>query len=424
MGKVVLAVVLAAMVAGVGYAGQRDYFLTGNLRDVKALVTTGKGEQRTSFTGAIGFRVVPTAKGLALYLTELNLVSKGVPTSRGRTGLTSLWLKAEEAKLSYNPKTGQASGEFMLVLHYELLDKVKGFKRGGVKGEMDEFIPYTETMRGKLVVRFPEGLQPAAKGATTGEVTLFQMELSSKVLGVIERIRAAMRFRLDWARFFAPAELLRIQPVFIGRNSSDPNATGKVFPELIKRAAELWGRCGEVRCIQFVVNRPIYLNKPAYRVLETEAEAASLRAEVDVDDAVEVFVVERMDFACWWGGGACFSSGTAAAKVVTCDQQLEIPDPCPCPSYCPSTCPPCPPCQSGDVNYYHLAHELGHALNLAHPGGAHGSLVAGTAGSNMEPSGFCCDNPDVQSAHNCRSASNPLLYWGRSICRGTPDIDD
>lgn len=142
---------------------------------------------------------------------------------------------------------------------------------------------------------------------------------------------------------------------------------------------------------------------------------------MNVADAVEVFVVERMDFACDWGGGACSSSGTAAAKVVTCDQQLEIPDPCPCLGLCPSACPPC---QTGDVNYYHLAHELGHALNLAHPGDWGRSLVPGTAGSNMEPSGFCCDNPNVQSARNCRAASNPLLYWGRSICRGTPDIHD
>ncbi len=368
--------------------------------------------------------MVPTAKSASLFLMEFNLVSKGVYTAKGRTGVLGLRLKGEEARLSYDPRTGQASGKFSLVLHYELLDKVKGFRRGRTKGEADEFVPYTETMVGKLSVRFPEGMRPASKGRVVVEPAILEAELSSSVLGAVRRIRVVIRFRLDWARFLAPAEFLRIQPVFIGRNSSDPNATGKAFPELMKRAVELWGRCGSGRCLGFVINRPIYLNAPAYKVLETEAEAASLRAEVDVADAVEVFVVERMDFACAWGGGACFSSGTAAAKVVTCDQQLNIPAPCPCPGYCPATCPPCPPCQTGDVNYYHLAHELGHALNLAHPGAPHGGLVEGTPGSNMEPSGFCCDNPDVQSARNCRSASNPLLYWGRAICRGAPDIDD
>jgi hypothetical protein len=42
----------------------------------------------------------------------------------------------------------------------------------------------------------------------------------------------------------------------------------------------------------------------------------------------------------------------------------------------------------------------------------------------MEPSGFCCDNPDLQSALNCRNTGNPLLYWGRSLCTETPDILD
>jgi len=76
------------------------------------------------------------------------------------------------------------------------------------------------------------------------------------------------------------------------------------------------------------------------------------------------------------------------------------------------------------VNHYHLAHELGHALGLGHPGTSSADLVAGTSSSNMEPSGFCCDNPDVQSVHNCRSVANPLLFWRSSICRGASDIRD
>jgi hypothetical protein len=43
----------------------------------------------------------------------------------------------------------------------------------------------------------------------------------------------------------------------------------------------------------------------------------------------------------------------------------------------------------------------------------------------MEPSGFCCDNPNVQSARNCRNATSPLMFWGDLVpCFGIPDIMD
>ena len=97
---------------------------------------------------------------------------------------------------------------------------------------------------------------------------------------------------------------------------------------------------------RFVVNEPIYINNSAYRVLDNSSEATSLKAEVNVANAVEVFVVERMStsLACSWGGGACFSSGTASAKIVSCDQQMSVP--CPCPSACSSYCP-CGACLCG-----------------------------------------------------------------------------
>ncbi|MCS7240738.1 MAG: hypothetical protein NZ651_05800 [Candidatus Bipolaricaulota bacterium] len=400
-----------------------EYYLTGNFKEIFGTVVTDKGEQRGEFFGTIGFRVVPGEKGLALYLVEFNLVSKGVPTEKGDSGLLSLRLfDLFEKPLSYDPRSGRASAEFQMVLHYELIDRVKGFRRAEGKGELDLFPSFTEEMKGKASIRFPEALQVAETGGTTADLDL-TLELSTAVLGSIRKISLVGRVRVDWTRLRQPAQVLKIQPVFIGTGPTDPNRTGVAFNTLMTRASELWSRCGTVRCLKFEVNNPIYLNKPAYKVLESETEAASLRAEVSVADAVEIFVVERMTFACSWGGGACFSAGTASAKIVTCDQQLNVPAPCPCPSFCPATCPPCPPCQTGAVNSYHLAHELGHALNLDHPGQPYG-LAAVTVGSNMEPSGFCCDNPNVQSAKNCRNASNPLLYWGTALCFGRPDIMD
>ena len=422
MRKVAVVVLAASVLAGVTSLAQQSapYYLTGNLKDALGTVTTDKGDQRTTFFGMIGFKVVPTEKGLEFTLFELSLVSKGVPTERGEAGVLGVNLIDDDIAW-HDAKTGRASFAPTLTLHYELIDRVKGFRTTKAQPEGDVFAPHTETMTGKMSAQFPEALKVAEKGSTYVDLEM-TFDLSSSVVGSIRRVSLICRVVIDWTRFFTPALYLRIQPVFIGTGPKDPTATGKAFPELMKRATELWNRCGSVRCIKFVVNDPIYLNKPAYKVLETTAEANSLRAEVSVADAVEVFVVDRMNFACDWGGGACFSPGTASAKIVTCDQQLSVPAPCPC-TWCPATCPPCPPCQTGAVNYYHLAHELGHALNLDHPGRPYG-LADVTAGSNMEPSGFCCDNPNVQSAKNCRNASNPLLYWGRALCVGAPNIMD
>lgn len=421
MGKHFLMLTIIGVFIGLTAFGQQgaEYYLTGNFKELPGTVTTDKGEQRTSFFGAIGFRVVQSEKGLLLYLIEFNLVSKGIPTEKGDSGLVSLRLFDDfEKPLSYDPRSGRASSELHMVLHYELIDRVKGFRRGEMKGEMDLFPSFTEEMKGRLLVRFPEAMQAAEKGSISLDLDL-TLELSAAVLGSLRKISLTTLVRVDWTRLRSPALVLKIQPVFIGTGPTDPNRTGTAFNTLMTYASQLWSRCGTVRCIKFEVNNPIYLNKPAYKVLDSETEADNLRAEVNVADAVEVFVVDRMTFVCAWGGGACFSSGTAAAKIVTCDQQLAVPTPCPCPDFCPSTCPPCPPCQTGRVNLYHLAHELGHALDLHHP--PHSSS---TAGSNMEPSGFCCDNPNVQSAKNCRNASNPLLYWGSALCFGSPDIKD
>jgi len=395
-----------------------SYYLTGNIESSEGTATTDRGRQGASLFGAIAFRVTPQEKGdLGIVLSGLNLVGKGVPTERGDSGVISISLARPESGLVYKPRTGEVSGEMEAILHYELIDRVKGYREQECKGECDKFDPYTERMTGKLSGRFMQPLQPTDKGSVQfeGELTF---ELTSEVLAAIRRVYIIFRVVIDWS-LFTPAEVLKIQPVFIGSGASDPSATGTAFTTLMNYAHDMWNRCGTVRCIRFAVNAPIYVNNSAYRVLDNSAEATALRGEVNVADAVEVFVVERMStsLACSWGGGATFSSGTASAKIVTCDQQMAVP--CPCPSACTGYCP-CGSCLCGAINPYHLAHELGHVLDLYHPSDSPYS----TPTSIMEPSGFCCDNPNAQSAKNCRNADNPLLFWGTAICTRSPDIAD
>ncbi|MGY4706662.1 hypothetical protein ACVNPS_02770 [Candidatus Bipolaricaulota sp. J31] len=423
MRKFVWVLLVACLLTNlVGLCQQRgEYYLAANITETTGRVTTDKGDRKAVFSGIIGFRAIPKGERFQLTLIELNLISNGIATRRGKSGVLGLKL-SDEVATWYDPRTGQASFAPAFVLHYQLIDRIKGFKELGLKGETDLFMPFTETMKGELNVKFPRGLQMVEKGKTYTEIEL-DLKLVSRVLGSIQQV--TLKFWVDLITFLRrPCQSIRVQPVFIGTGPNDPHRTGEAFQTLMNKASEVWKKCCSVRCIKFVVNTPIYLNKPQYRVLETKSEAYRLLTEVNVANAVEVFVVERMEFACDWGGGACFSSGTASAQIVTCDQQLDIPCPCPCTGYCP--CGGCgtDPDTCGDVNYYHLAHELGHVLDLAHPPGPSGTLAASTVGSVMEPSGFCCDNPSKQSAKNCRNASNPLLYWSWTICIGKPDIMD
>jgi hypothetical protein len=403
------------------------YFLLGNIKDARGTIDTDRGTQQTSFSGEIALSLVLDEKGgQTLNLMRLNLLSPGVATANGQSGTIGLNLEEDSTKTNFERKSGQISSQFRSKLHYALIDKIKGFIPGGGKEE-DVYYSYIETMSGQLDARLPQDLK-LAEGSTAsldGEIVL---TLDDPVIGALQNMRIIISIRDLWISITEPAEILNVQPVFIGTGRSDPTATGTVYPTLIRMAADIWNRCGTERCLTIRSNDPIYINDDGYRVIEGgrdaiiigTSEAYDLMDEVDVLDAVEVFIVERWD-PFYDGGGATWSSGTASSKIVTCDQQLDVP----CPP--PSELWGCSGGFCGDVNYYHLAHELGHVLNLCHPDPGEpcrSGMSRGTANSILEPSGFCRDNPDVQSARNCRLASSPLLYWGRSGCTGVPNIND
>ncbi|MFX1298387.1 MAG: hypothetical protein ACFFD2_26470, partial [Promethearchaeota archaeon] len=155
----------------------------------------------------------------------------------------------------------------------------------------------------------------------------------------------------------------------------------------------IWRQC----CVFFSIRPVMYVYNSAYEVLNSQSEAINLSNEIDTS-FVEVYFADRFD-PLIWGGGASISSGTAAARVVTCDQQLRVPDPANPGEFL------------GAVNVNHLAHELGHVIGLAHPGSGSTTLVDATAGTVMEPSGFYADNPHAQSQFNCDNVSNPLFKF-------------
>lgn len=396
-------------------AAPPSYYLQGNLAGLKAYVMTDKGQQEVPFAGSIVLRLTPVENTFKISISSLNLFAKGINTAKGNSGTIGLSI-ASTAEAVFNRSTGQISIPIQATLHYEMIDKLKGFRQSEKSREMDNFVPFTEIMAGVFNTRLPKDLRIQERSKVTMEAQI-NIEVVQQVVGLFPKMMFKLQSILELLK--GPAQVLKIQPVFVGTGPGDATATGKAFNTLKNYAISNWSKCGTVRCVSLVFNEPIYVNKPAYRILDNSTEASSFMAEVSVTDAVEIFVAEKLSssLTCAWGGGATFSSGTASAKIVTSDEQLGVPCPCPCPTYCPLG-----PCSCGALNNYHLAHELGHAIGLAHPGDT--GLAPSTAGSVMAASGMCNDNPSTQSAKNCRNASNPLFAAGTAICISSPDIMD
>src|SRR5690606_5640879 len=160
-------------------------------------------------------------------------------------------------------------------------------------------------------------------------------------------------------------------PIFTVHYSGDGLAFG------MPGAQTEWGKADVV----FTVREWKTVFNAGYSTL-TSGEAAALRATVNDDDCVEVFFVDQFSPNSMWGGGATWGGGTAGTKIISSDEDAEH-----------------------AIDATHLAHEIGHAITLKHPGEGFPNASAphrvdGSTGTLMCPSGFMNDNPRVNSQWN------------------------
>jgi hypothetical protein len=347
-----------------------------------------------------------------LHFTGSNITISAPGQQVSSSGILSVHMSAA-APLESDGKGG-FKGQFEAFLHYPLLDKLYGWTVSSPKGEEDNFVPFTEKVLVTITGQFD---QPLWDGSSEqGEMRTLSADIrvasrDARLADILMSFKSKVLiavydppYRLDPSRFcFGPVKRLCVQPVGIKESETDPSPTGTALPALMAEAEEMWERA----CVRFDVRDFVYVVNPDWKTLSgntdgtTSAEESDLMDSVDTDDCVEIFFVEAWDPEGVHGGGATWSSGTAAAKIITSDEN------------------------DNGIDFHHLAHELGHALNLAHPGdGDPGSLVDGSEGTVMCPSGWLRDNPDVQSAENADNASNPLLTFPLEFCCKDTDCTD
>lgn len=181
-------------------------------------------------------------------------------------------------------------------------------------------------------------------------------------------------------------------PIFTVHYSGDGLAFG------LPGAQTEWGKADVV----FTVREWKNVFNVNYSTL-TSGEAAALRATVDDDDCVEIFFVDRFSPNAMWGGGATWGGGTASTKIISSDENADH-----------------------GIDATHLAHEIGHAITLKHPGEGFPNASAphrvdGSTGTLMCPSGFMNDNPQVNSQWNKDSVQNPLFTFAIKVTG--PNVD-
>lgn len=350
--------------------------------------------------------VVFTHRGTpqSLQLEEFFLYGRSVSVKLGEQDMPTGVISARMVG-RYPVQVGSDGRFFVDVdvsLHYRLIDEIKGFKPSQTSGpERDERDAFTDHLRGRIVGQFRTPLPPVLETGFRAKPTIdVRLDPVSPVqllpIGIEVTVRPALRVPYFCA---CVGRRLCIQPVGVKSSNSDASPTGSALTTLMDHARDLWSRS----CISFRVRPFRYVVNSDWKTITEDAqEEDDLRDSTDVDDCVEVFFIAAWNPADAHGGGVTTGGGHASAKIITSDAN------------------------DNGIDLHHLAHELGHALTLKHPGSGCPNpdcpdRYDGNTGTVMCPSGYLNDNPDVQSRENTDNASNPLTV--PIIQLGCPGVD-
>lgn len=333
------------------------------------------------------------------------------PKRGGAKSVLGIALSASKSApaLKYDDATGVASGHLPVSIDFAQLEELFPSREAQDPKEPDAYDMKKQLGTLTVQIKFDQPLSKTLLEKVSKRYGSVQMKLDANPIADAFGKILVNRYLLDFTRvdlipidiggfaWFEVGRRLCIQPVRIRSSIWDFNPTGAGLAFGQPGANAQWAKADVV----FDWRPWMTVTNAGWKIATggNSAEEADIRASVNEANCIEVFFVQNFDPVDSHGGGATWSSGTASAKIISSDGNAV-----------------------NGVDFTHLAHELGHVLNLGHPN-APGSLSDSSTNSLMCPSGWNNDNPPRNSQWNKDHVSNPLLQFIFKVRSPGPDCN-
>ena len=374
--------------------------------DVTGVVSTSAGPRQTRVRGeAVLFTRGEHEKTRGLYLERFGIAASGVEARRAHTGVITVRGYSSSGSIEIGRASHAARVEVVCDVNYESLDRAH-------RKELDKgcyYIPATEPaaaiIEGRLTLRRKQlqfdtcRIHVSCAAGESEEVVAIEVLLRNGVLKPLPERDVHYRFGRngEWAPsqdsnsdsnvcIGTTRRRLVIQPVGFRSSATDPSPSGGTAAAQFATAQTVWSKA----CIDLDVRSMLTLTNAT---LKTSSNLTDIRnGHTDSDpNVIEIFFVDNPLSAT--GGGNAGAIGVASCKPVIAEPNAGNP--------------------------VLLAHELGHVLNLLHPGTGSNS----DPGTVMAPTGSAMA-PGTQLVTHimCASIANPVLQATTTSCCFTHDI--
>jgi len=385
------------------WADGRRYLLQW---DVSGIITTSGGPRMSRIRGEAVLVVRGDhEKTRGLYLDRFGIAAAGVEARKSHTGVITVRGLSATGAVTLGRRVHTLRIEAACDINYESLDRAQG-------REVDKgcyYLPATEpaaaviegravTERGRVRLESARIHISCAAGGLE-EVVAIEVVLKRAILTPMAAPELHYNFSEDgeWAPsqdsnidsnvcIASSRRQLIIQPVGFRSSATDASPSGSTSAAQLATAQTVWGKS----CIDLVIRATVTITNAT---LKTSSNVTDIRnAYTDTDpNVIEVFLVDNALSA--QGGGTAGGIGVASCKPVIAEPN--------------------------GGNPVLVAHELGHVLNLLHPGTGSNS----DPGTVMAPTGSAMA-PGTQLVTHimCTSIANPVLQTTTTACCFTHDI--